>query len=144
MYREPSQYHTGPSGPPIKYGQAITCALVTPRGKWAEVRPRGFLEEIIGWNRDLHSNPSWFFRVQIFIPPSSHPQMENLMYDLWSGPWKTRTTILAFYPTKRFCVKSMGIWEGVFMDSLKFHLGLPCPTLLRPEGDPPLKWPYDH
>jgi hypothetical protein len=28
------------------------------------------------------------------------------------------------------------------MDSLKFHLGLPCPTFLRPAGMPPLKWPY--
>jgi hypothetical protein len=28
------------------------------------------------------------------------------------------------------------------MDSLKFHSGLPCPTLLRPVGGPPLKLPY--
>jgi hypothetical protein len=28
------------------------------------------------------------------------------------------------------------------MDSLKFHLGLPCPTLLRLTGGPPLKRPY--
>jgi hypothetical protein len=28
------------------------------------------------------------------------------------------------------------------MDSLKFHLGPPCPTLLCPAGGPPLKWPY--
>jgi hypothetical protein len=28
------------------------------------------------------------------------------------------------------------------MDSLKFHLGPPCPTFLRPAGGPPLKQPY--
>jgi hypothetical protein len=28
------------------------------------------------------------------------------------------------------------------MDSLKFHPGLPCPTLLRPAGGPPPKQPY--
>jgi hypothetical protein len=26
----------------------------------------------------------------------------------------------------------MGVWKGVAMDSLKFHPGLPCPTLLCP------------
>jgi hypothetical protein len=30
------------------------------------------------------------------------------------------------------------------MDSLKFHPGLPCPTLLRPAGGLPPKWPYSH
>jgi hypothetical protein len=34
------------------------------------------------------------------------------------------------------------IWQGVTMDSLKFHPGLPCPTLVRPMGVPPLKQPY--
>jgi hypothetical protein len=38
---------------------------------------------------------------------------------------------------------TMGIWEGVAMDSLKFHPGPPpCPTLLRPAGGPPLKLLY--
>jgi hypothetical protein len=36
----------------------------------------------------------------------------------------------------------MGVWQVVTMDSIKFHLGLLCPTLLRPMGGPPLKWPY--
>jgi hypothetical protein len=36
----------------------------------------------------------------------------------------------------------MGVWQRVAMDSLKFHLALPCPTLLRPAGGPPLKQPY--
>jgi hypothetical protein len=26
----------------------------------------------------------------------------------------------------------MGVWQGMAMDSLKFHLGRPCPTLLHP------------
>jgi hypothetical protein len=42
---------------------------------------------------------------------------------------------------------NISIWEGMAMDSLKFHLGLPCPTLLQPAGGspaagPPLKRPY--
>jgi hypothetical protein len=40
--------------------------------------------------------------------------------------------------------RSMGVWQGVAMDSLKFHSGLPCPPLLRPAGEPPLKRPYSH
>jgi hypothetical protein len=36
----------------------------------------------------------------------------------------------------------MGVWQGVDMDSLKFHLGPPCPTCLRPVGRPLLKRPY--
>jgi hypothetical protein len=36
----------------------------------------------------------------------------------------------------------MGVWEVVAIDSLKFHLGPPCPTLLRPAGWSPLKRPY--
>jgi hypothetical protein len=36
----------------------------------------------------------------------------------------------------------MGVWEGVSMDSLQFHPGPPCFTLLRPAGGPPLKQPY--
>jgi hypothetical protein len=33
----------------------------------------------------------------------------------------------------------MGVWQRVAMDSLKIHLGQPCPTLQRPAGRPPLK-----
>jgi hypothetical protein len=40
--------------------------------------------------------------------------------------------------------KGIGVWEGVAMDSLKFHLGLPCPTLLSPTGGPLPKRPYSH
>jgi hypothetical protein len=38
--------------------------------------------------------------------------------------------------------KAMGVWQGVAMDYLKFHPGLPCPSLQRPAGRPPLKRPY--
>jgi hypothetical protein len=34
------------------------------------------------------------------------------------------------------------VWQGVAMDSLKFELGPPCFTLLRPAGVPTLKQPY--
>jgi hypothetical protein len=40
------------------------------------------------------------------------------------------------------CV-SMGVWQGVATDSLKFYLGPPCPTLLQPAGRPPPKRPYN-
>jgi hypothetical protein len=33
----------------------------------------------------------------------------------------------------------MGVWQGVAMYSLKFHLGLPCLPFLCPAGGPPLK-----
>jgi hypothetical protein len=32
--------------------------------------------------------------------------------------------------------KSIAVWQGVAMDSLKFDPGLPCPTLLCPVGGP--------
>jgi hypothetical protein len=35
-----------------------------------------------------------------------------------------------------------GVWQGVAMDYPEFHPGSPCPTLLRPEGKPPLKRPF--
>jgi hypothetical protein len=34
---------------------------------------------------------------------------------------------------------AMGVWEGVAMDSLEYHPGLPCLTLLRSAGGPPSK-----
>jgi hypothetical protein len=38
--------------------------------------------------------------------------------------------------TKANCSKSRGVWQGVAIDSLKFHPGLTCPTLLCPVGMP--------
>jgi hypothetical protein len=37
---------------------------------------------------------------------------------------------------------SIGVSQGVAMNSLKFHPGPPCPTLLCPVSRPPLKWLY--
>jgi hypothetical protein len=50
-------------------------------------------------------------------------------------------------PMSRSCLAEkmfgcMGVWQGMAMDSLNFHLGPPCPTLLRPAGGPSLKRPY--
>jgi hypothetical protein len=39
-------------------------------------------------------------------------------------------------------LRSMDVWEGVAMDSLKFHTGPPCLNLLHPVGGTPLKRPY--
>jgi hypothetical protein len=36
----------------------------------------------------------------------------------------------------------IGVWQGVAMDSLKFHPGPPCHTLQLAAGGPPLKRPY--
>jgi hypothetical protein len=35
--------------------------------------------------------------------------------------------------------RNVGVWQGVVMDSLKFHLGQPCLSLLHPAGGPPLR-----
>jgi hypothetical protein len=37
----------------------------------------------------------------------------------------------------------MDVWQGVSMDSLKYHTGQPWPTLLRLAGRPHLKRSYD-
>jgi hypothetical protein len=39
-------------------------------------------------------------------------------------------------------ILSMGVRQGVAMDSLKFHPGPPSSILLRPVGGPPLKRPF--
>jgi hypothetical protein len=38
----------------------------------------------------------------------------------------------------------IGVWQGVAMDYLKFHLGSPCPNLLCPVSRSPLKWPNSY
>jgi hypothetical protein len=38
----------------------------------------------------------------------------------------------------------MAVWQGVAIDSLKFHQSPPCPTLLSLAGGPPMKQPYSH
>jgi hypothetical protein len=37
----------------------------------------------------------------------------------------------------------IGVWHGVAVDSLKFHPGPPCPTLLCPVDGPVLERPYN-
>jgi hypothetical protein len=37
---------------------------------------------------------------------------------------------------------SIGVWQRVAMDSLRFHPGPPCPTFLCPADGPPPKRPY--
>jgi hypothetical protein len=44
---------------------------------------------------------------------------------------------------RRCCtVATRPVWQGVSTDSLKFYLGPPCPSLLRPVGGPHPKRPY--
>jgi hypothetical protein len=54
--------------------------------------------------------------------------------------------VIRLFLKKFFVLKnvstSMGVWQAVPMDSLKFHPLPPCPTLSRAAGGPPLKWPY--
>jgi hypothetical protein len=71
----------------------------------------------------------------------------------WPGwPWpptgRLHTVRLLRIPERncfnRVCLASMGVWQGVAKDSLKYSPGLPCPTLLHPVSEPPLKRPYGH
>jgi acetyl esterase/lipase len=49
-------------------------------------------------------------------------------------------------PTELKVYKGMGVWQGVAMDSLKFHPGLSCPTRLCPRGRRPAAnfYPFGH
>jgi len=51
---------------------------------------------------------------------------------LWFLKGRARTWFIPHRPVR----------EGVSTDSLKFHVGPPCPTLIRPAGEPPPKRPY--
>jgi hypothetical protein len=44
--------------------------------------------------------------------------------------------------TSQVTLENMGVWQGVAMDSLKYHSDPPCHTLPRPAGGSPLKRPY--
>jgi hypothetical protein len=44
-----------------------------------------------------------------------------------------------FVGDSKLAARSMGVWQGVAMDSLKFRPGPPCPTLLSLAGGRPLK-----
>jgi hypothetical protein len=39
-------------------------------------------------------------------------------------------------------VEAIAVWQGISTNSLKFHPGPSCPTLLRPAGGPSPKRPY--
>jgi hypothetical protein len=54
-------------------------------------------------------------------------------------------SFLSFTQTKsrQKLVQTMGVWQGLAIDSLKFHPGPPYPTLLRPARGPHLKRPND-
>jgi hypothetical protein len=67
------------------------------------------------------------------------------------GPWSPRHP-MKYAPahSEKTCLRIpfptwhriIGLWQEVAMDSLKFHMGSPCPTLLRPAVGPPLKWQH--
>jgi hypothetical protein len=40
----------------------------------------------------------------------------------------------------RHGVWTMGVWQGVATDCIKYHPSLPFSALLRSAGGPPLKW----
>jgi hypothetical protein len=68
----------------------------------------------------------------------------NKWMNEWMNEWKNE------WINERLPVSLRGspwirpVREGVSTDSLKFHPGPPCPTLLRPAGGPPPKRPYGH
>jgi hypothetical protein len=64
-----------------------------------------------------------------------------IQYGLTTEPYRYGTSFLELRSWKE---KTMSVWQGVAMDSLKFYPGLPCSTFLRPAGGPPLKWLYGH
>jgi hypothetical protein len=84
------------------------------------------------------------FMVFIFIIKMGHflPQVRKPFFPIWiiiqsvSVPF---THLNPNFITNEFLITIMGVWQGVVMDSLKYHLGPPCPSLLRAAGWPPLK-----
>jgi hypothetical protein len=74
---------------------------------------------------------SFQFSKEIEFPPNFNFGIEH-MADVLCAPdfeWQ----FLASHHTG-ITAPVMGVWQGVAMDSLKFHPGPPCPTLLRPAG----------
>jgi hypothetical protein len=65
----------------------------------------------------------------IFAP---RPEMQTFHEVIFSLP-----------PRHHFSIRSMGVWKGVAMDSLKFYLGPHCIIFPRPAGGPPLKQLYN-
>jgi hypothetical protein len=47
--------------------------------------------------------------------------------------------VFDFFDKTTLSLKGMAVWQGLVMDSLKFHPGLPCPAFLCPACGLPLK-----
>jgi hypothetical protein len=58
------------------------------------------------------------------------------MQDRWWTPRGQRTEGDKITFSSYSVEKTMGVWQGVSVDFLEVHLGLPCPTLLGPGGGP--------
>jgi RNA recognition motif-containing protein len=74
---------------------------------------------------------------RVFIGGISQTLVLEDLQQYFSSFGKVDTAVLSCHPGNGRPVR-----EGVSTDSLKFHLGPPCPTLLRPTGGPPPKQPY--
>jgi hypothetical protein len=73
-------------------------------------------------------------RPMTIIYPLGHPPRHT-------PPSKYLPTVQTRPQPRRRRRSGMGVWQGVAMDSQKFHPGPLCPTLLRPADGPPLKRP---
>jgi hypothetical protein len=73
------------------------------------------------------------------------PYGRPFLYQPFNFETTTKDTSLILFDPKisKFgpTVRRIGVWPGVTMDSLKFHL---CPTLLCPAGKAPLQRHYGH
>jgi hypothetical protein len=78
-----------------------------------------------GTPQNLYSEKSGGCYVEIFK-----------MFFAWRA-WTTFSDLQMYV-----CLGSIGVRQGVAMDSLNLHPGPPCPTLLCPAGGPPLKRLY--
>jgi hypothetical protein len=107
---------------------------------------RGRLSTIKGsqcpWRDHLFIFLNFHF-IQMFVCWKFHKVLKKSLI------WKINFGNLI--PTKvpdksslRFKKKYIGVWQGVAMNSQKFHLGPPCPALLGPAGKSPLKRPDGH
>jgi hypothetical protein len=55
---------------------------------------------------------------------------------------RKRSSVRNLYSLYHHRLQPIGVWQGVAMDSPKYHYGPPCPTLLCPAGEPSLTQPY--
>jgi hypothetical protein len=88
-----------------------------------------------------------FCRVGCFCQKRHlHKKKKNRMEKILSSPLSPPRQPCCHSPHIAFVVVAVvvviGAWQGVAMGTIKFHAGLPCPTLLRPAFAPPQKRPY--